>query len=461
MRSTLAMLLLVSALPCPAAEPGAFRFLTDILRQDAGRESILAVTLDSDIFAATRDGLPDLRIFDGKDQEVPYLLEKATESRTQTVHERSASEVISLRERDNAIEVLVRLDRDSPPADGLTVHTPVMNYERRLRVFGSDDGKDWSALLDNGLIFDYSRFMDVRNGEVRLPKNRYRNLKITIFAITDSRESPFMELTRRLKDGAEQERIERSTLERRPLRIERLELWHEANREVSRQDKRADYPIVAFRTEEDPKGKATIVHIRTRRQPLTELTLETSNRNFSRAAVVEKPVTQGIRTDWAAVARNQIRLIDFRGLHSEDLTIAFPEHREEVYRIVIRNDDNPPLSISGVKARGNVYRTVFLAAPAEPYRVYYGSEQVQQPKYDMAAVLLPLRQGGDAVAATIGPQVPNPAAGPEASELTARRLWNNPLALGGLVVSMVALLGWVLFRATRRISQLPRDPETQ
>ena len=73
------------------------------------KESILAVTLDSDIFAATRDGLPDFRTFDSKGQEVPYLIEKVTESCTQTVHETSASEVVSLHERDISVEVVVGL----------------------------------------------------------------------------------------------------------------------------------------------------------------------------------------------------------------------------------------------------------------------------------------------------------------------------------------------------------------
>ena len=267
-----------------------------------------------------------------------------------------------------------------------------------------------------------------------------------------------MELSRRLKDGVEQERTEQTTLERRPLRIDRLEFWHEAEREIGRQDKNTAYPV-EFRTEEDPKQKATLVHLLTRCQPLTEVKLETTSRNFSRTVVVEKPVTHGVRTDWVAVAQSQIRLIDFRGFHSEDLKIDFPENREAEYRLVIRNEDNPPLRITGVKARGNVYRAVFLAAADEPYRVYYGSEQVAQPKYDVAAVLLPLRQGSNAVAAMLGPQVANPAAGAEPNDLQARRLLNNPLVLGMLVLLLVAVLGWALFRATRRISHLPTDSE--
>ena len=175
------------------------------------------------------------------------------------------------------------------------------------------------------------------------------------------------------------------------------------------------------------------------------MTIETTSRNFNRTAVIETPVAHGVRTDWVTIGQGQIRLIDFRGYHNKDLAIVFPEHREQEYRIVIHNEDNPPLRITGVKARGNAYRAVFLAAADEPYRVYYGSEQVAQPKYDLEAVLLPLRQGGNAVSAALGSQVANPAAGAEAGDLTARRLLNNPLVLGILVFVLVVVLGWALF----------------
>jgi hypothetical protein len=187
--------------------------------------------------------------------------------------------------------------------------------------------------------------------------------------------------------------------------------------------------------------------------------LETSSRNFNRAAVVESPVTHGVRTDWVPIAQGQLRLVDFHGYHSEDLKIALSEHRGEEYRIVVRNEDSPPLSITGVKARGNEYRAVFLAAADEPYRLGYGSDRVEEPKYDAAAVLFALGRGRNAVVAALGPQVANPASAAAADgALSARRLLNNPLLLGGLGLGLAALLGWAIFQATRRISQLPQDP---
>ena len=263
-------LLLVWVLPCAAGESVPFRFYKDVDRRDRQGEEILSVTLDSEVYAAARDGFPDLRVVDAQGVEAPYLLEKVTESRLGSVRRTCPSELVSLREKDdNSIEIRVRLDDDAPPADGLSFFTPLKNHERRVHVSGSNDGNNWAQLVTDGLVFDYSRYMDVSNHEVELPKNRYRRFKIVIDDVTDELESPLMELTRKSRDGQEHERIASTRVERRPFRIDRMELWRRVGKEHAKGDRKADYPIVEFRAEEDAKRKCTILHVRTRREPLT------------------------------------------------------------------------------------------------------------------------------------------------------------------------------------------------
>src|SRR5439155_17699554 len=137
-----------------------------------------------------------------------------------------------------------------------------------------------------------------------------------------------------------------------------------------------------FAATDDAAKKRTVVTLRTRREPLTRFTLETPSRNFSRKAVVEVPVVQGVNTEWRPIAEATISKFSFRNQHREQLTITMPERREEQYRIVIRNEDNPPLNVTGVRAEGSVQRVVFLAQPGKTYRVFYGSETAEAPKYE-------------------------------------------------------------------------------
>ncbi len=342
---------------------------------------------------------------------MPCLVEKVTETRTHTVRGTCASHVVSLHEQADGVEVIIQLEDATPAADGLTIYTPLQNFERRVRVFGREEGMGWTPLVADGVVFDYSRYMDLSNREIRLPKNDCRQLKINIAGIADASESPLLELTRKYRGGKEAERTETTVLERRPFRMDRIELWHETDEKFYEYDKKADYPVEQYRVEEDAAEKSTIVYVRTRREPLTGLTLETSDRNFSRSAVVEAPVERGVRKQWVEIGRDRLSLLDFGKYHSRALGISFPERRESEYRIVIRNEDNPPLAITGVKARGNVYRAVFLAAAKETYRLGYGSDDAQTPNYDAAAVLAPLRlEGQRPTELRLGPQIANPAA---------------------------------------------------
>ena len=54
-------LVLGVAVCCEAGELASFQFTRDVKRSPSSEEEILAVTLDSDIFAATQERFADLR----------------------------------------------------------------------------------------------------------------------------------------------------------------------------------------------------------------------------------------------------------------------------------------------------------------------------------------------------------------------------------------------------------------
>jgi hypothetical protein len=362
--------------------------------------------------------------------------------------------VVALHEHEDDLDVLIRLDPNAPAADGLSIITPLTNYERRVHVYGSNNGADWTPLVAGRLVFDYSRYMDISNRDVSLPKNSYRHLKVSVADIVQARESPFLDLTRKYR-GGETERTEKTVLERRPFRMDRIELWQQRQEKLSENERKADYKVAWWRAEKDAASKSTVVYVATRREPLTELTVETSSRNFSRSAVLQTPVTHGVRTEWVDLGRGQLSLVNFGGYHKETLSIFFSERREAQYRIVIHDADSPPLKITGVTARGNVYRALFLAAQSETYHLCYGSDEADPPQYDAAAVLGPLRQGQAATEGWLGEEMLVPTVG-ESAVLTVRRIVNNPAFFGVVIVVLVGVLGWALFRAAKRINELPK-----
>ncbi len=442
--------------PLAAEEAGRFRFWRDIDRGSANEEEILAFTLDSDIYAATRDGLPDLRILDATQVEAPYQIEPDVEYREERIRYSGPTEVVSLREEGNAIEVRVRLPKDAHDAEGFAFFTPQADYERKVRVFGSDDGTKWSPLVSDGIIFDYSRYMDVSNRDVPLPSNSFRQFRIVVEDVTDEKESPYKHLSRTFRGGKEEERKEDTTVQRRVFRIDRIEFFRYTTQQHVKKAKKAEYPVAGSDQETDAQKKQTILHVRTRREPLTAFTIQTASRNFNRRAVVEAPVVRGPTTEWTPIGQTTLSNFRFRNLRREHLTIEFPERRQEEYRIVVYNEDNPPLDVTGVKAEGNVYRAAFLAEEGKTHRVYYGSESAESPKYEAATVLATLRQSFQPTAVRLGNQVDNAAFGGEPG-FTLRNALNNWIFLGAVICLMVIVLAWGLFRAGRHLENLPKD----
>lgn len=442
-----------------AIDPTQFRYRKPIDRGAARNESLVACALDSDIFAATRDGFPDLRVFSDSGIETPFEIERVSETREQLVRQTHTPKVLELKEEGNSIDVRLQLDKDVPPAEGISIVTPLKDFERKVRVFGSADGTEW-ALLKEAVVFDYSRYMDVRNTEVALPVNAARQLKVVIDNVTDEKESPYLELTRSVKGGEVSQRQERVELLRRPFRMDRISTWHNVKQKQLQQAKTASYPPVRFSVENDADKKQTRVGVETRREPLTSFTLETPSRNFHRRITVEVPAPTAPRpgakpeSTWNQIAAASISRIGLQKADHEHLKIAIPESRQNRYRLVIHNEDSPPLEITGVAANGVVYRLVFLAQQNQSYQVAFGSASMATPAYDATTVLAALRRDNAPIDTPLGPRTE--AAGfAEPAAPGIRGLFNNWIFLGSMIGLMVVVLGWTLFRAGRRIGQLP------
>jgi len=429
------------------------RFSKELDRGAATGEEILAVTLDSDIYAATRDGYPDLRIVDDRGATVPYVLEPVAERRTTQVRQPCASKVVSLKvDEGKGLEIVVELDEKAPRATGATIRTPLADYERRVRVYGSQTGVDWAPLVSEAVIFDYSRFMDVRNRDVVIPANDYRRFKLMVEHEVDDRESPLRELIRGQVEGKKDAQVEITQALRRPFRIDGVDLWRTVETDRESKAETFAYPTVGLQVEPDPKKQVSRVEVQSRREPLTRLSLSTSSRNFSRRATVLIPVQQGVRTDWVEIGRGTLSLIQFRAFRQAELKVEFPEQRQERYQLVIENADNPPLEVTGVTAEGTGYRLVFLGTEGRTYRVDYGSEAAEAPRYDTVAVLASLHKGFQPVTVKLGPQIANPG---YKTTHGWRDILNSTVFLVLAIVVMVLVLAWALFRAGQRIKSLP------
>ncbi len=444
------------AAAAPAYDSSEFRFRKAVDGGPARADAVVAIPLDADVFDATRPGYPDIRLATDAGGEASFAIERATVSRYAPVREPIATRLIALRELPgNRIEVTFELEPKQPPATGLTIHTPLRDYEHAVQVDGSTDGRSWAPLAAGAVIFDYARFMDVRSPEVAIPTNTFRHYRVVISDVTEEQSSALMQLTRERREHGGDAEIRTTHVEKRPFRIDRVLFWREVPRLVERSDARQIWPVAGFSVTNDAKSRTTTVHIRTRREPLTSFSLETASRNFVRAAAVQIPSADRGRPAWRDIASANLSRLSILSGQPDDRTIRFEEQREPEYRIVIRNADSEPLEITGIEAEGSRYRLLLIAAPGARYHLLYGSTSAANPEYDAAQVLS--SPGASPRAEwSLGPEEPNTGFR-DPGGIRWWRTWNSGPVFGGALALMVAVLAFGIYRAVRRIDQLPPE----
>jgi hypothetical protein len=453
---TLCVLLFCISGESRASEP-ALRFVRLIVAPALEQEELLAVALDQDIFAATKEGFDDLRLLDSGGHPVPFLRRQVRTARAQTIRNAVPAKQPVVRPlTEGGLEILIELEREDPRVNGLSIVTPLKNFEQRVRVESSLDETQWQPAIEGSLIFDYSRFMDVRSEELRFPETQHRFFRIVVDDVTAEQESELMDLTRELHGGVEAARQETTRISRRPFRIERIEFWREYEQPKADEPQVADYPVKSFHVTQDDEQKQTLVMIETRREPITALELLTPSRNFSRSAMVEVQERRGGDSRWRPLGTQTLTRIQFKHLDKQQLKIPFPESRRPQFRLVIENRDSPPIDVTGIRATGNVYQIVFFAAPGQSYRLAYGNPELEAARYDTVAIDKALGEGIEPRLAVAGDEQPLAAIVTE--EMSWSDLLSDKRFLLPAVAVLVVLLGWGLYHAAGRVQDLPTEP---
>ena len=357
----------------------------------------------------------------------------------------------------NGLEIRITLDKDDPSPMGIRFITPLKDFEQQVRIFAIVDGTE-STLVDAALIFDYSKFMDVRRTEVAIPSSTSREFRIVIEALTSDQESQLMELTRSFRNDAEDRRTEKITIQRRPFRIDRIEFWTEKAELTRKADVVLPWPVTDFTVTHDAELKQTLVTFDTHREPLTAVNVAASSRNFSRHAAVQVEKHSGIESNWQTIAEATISQFQLRDFQEQHMSISLPETRAGKLRLVLENRDNPPLTIDAVETPGHQHEVVFVGAPGRSVRLVYGSDSAQAPELDTVALTTALAKDISPVAATLGIQTMNTTSA-VSKPFAAKNLLNNPLVMGAVIGVLVVVLGWGLFQASRKIDQMPRVDE--
>ena len=187
--------------------------------------------------------------------------------------------------------------------------------------------------------------------------------------------------------------------------------------------------------------------------PNYRLTISVPDVNFYREVTLE---TSRDRENWSIIMRRaEIYAFDTPKFVGKSLTITYPETTSRYLRLVIHDEDSPPLTVQEVNVWGLWRRLVFVADPQQSYRLYYGNAKSQPPTYDIEHVF-PYLLTEELPEAELSAQTTNSHFVEEKPPVSERFPWLLPTVVAVAAV-LVALLLFRIFRQARKILPPPEE----
>lgn len=439
--------LFASLLYCGAAEKtdvhAEYAYYQQISISELDRDQLVSAPLDSETYEIVKPDYADIRIVQDNGSAIPFIIRRQRKSREKIIEKKYPADIENLiKNDDNSIELIIKPRQVNTGITGIVIDTPLRDYERSVSVYRRSSGpEEWIAIATNELLYDYSRFADVYNKTIYFPEGGYERLKIKIHAVTDVQTSRMIELKETFTATKPTVRTETKSLERRPFRVNAVQVLVRHAKEVIESVSEQTYQPVDVRIE-NGESETTSAVIETRCQPITQIGVKTDSRNFSRPIVVEKADND----EWRRLWSDNIYDLSYRRLQKRRVNVKFPETRDRKIRLKIDNGDNPPISIAGVELSGNVYEIVFLAEPEAGYRLYYGHHGAEKREYDVSAVKRLLDAGYTPAPARLKMRQPNP----DYAKPVAEFLGNKAFFIA-IIALMVCALAIALYSVAKRV----------
>ena len=434
---------LFAGLSAWAAVPADFAQVRDATGPDRRAPALAEIRLDAAVFAATRPGFPDLRMFDGNFREVPFLVEPLVEPRERGVRRPVAARIGEIRElTGNRFEAFCDLEPDAPAANAVEIRTPLRDFIRAVRIAGSADNQFWQPLAE-GLVYDYARLLEFRRTLVPLPVNECRSFRIEIAAVAPERAEPFFRLV--AADGQKAERAEEMRLA--SFQVGGIGFWQTAVESAAEPVLR-EWPPAGVESSRDLAARTTEFILDARRAPLTQIEFESRERDFNRLVTVLVP--DGAR--WRSVADGVVSRISVPEFATNALVVRFPEQRADRLRVVVQHANASAVKFNGIRAFGPSYRLIWIAEPGARYRLACGSDRVEAGSGDAAPIRAALANGNAPEPWQLAP----PPIDPLAPAPGSRRSYGNYVP-GGILLGFSAV-AWFFFARARKKAKAARPP---
>ncbi|MFQ6027160.1 MAG: DUF3999 family protein [Dehalococcoidia bacterium] len=393
-----------------------------VLPAGIAAEGLAELEIDAEVFTGAAPELADLRLVRSASEEVPYHLAIARGSSQRTAVDVRVQDLGHVPGAHSSF--VVDLGREGMFHNELEISTTSENFQREVKLEGSNDRAAWKVLGEGVKIFNLTlkeRNFSTGDTRVAYPESTVRYLRVSIL------------------NAAEQ-----------PLEIGGAAVFSIAEEPPQR----AGYPatITDRRDNEEQRSSTVTVDLGRSGLPTSRLSLVTDQVNFYREVFLEgsddAETWRSVQRAGALYAYNTPR---FTG---SSLELDYPEVTLRYLRLTIRNEDNPPIEFADLRISGLVRKLKFQPQPEGQYRLFYGNPEARTPSYDLDR-FLPYLELENIPQASLGPQVENPQFRIPQPPVSERYPWL--ITVGVAVAAVVVAL--LLFGVLRQAKKFLPPPE--
>ena len=316
--------------------------------QAVAKNGLYKMIVPAEVRSYSKNDLSDFRIFDDKNNEVPYfLLGDATEKAVEQFEEFTiVSKVV-----DNRKSTSIEIANPKAQINGLELIITNSEVIKKYSVSGSNDQKEWFGLINNGSLSDLQSSETTSvSKEISFPLCSYRFLKIVF---DDSTTLPINVL----KIGNAQTNFIKGQLQ--------------------------EIKVKSIQTTQISAEKKTLIKIEFDISQFIDKVVFDINKTslFKRNARI---YTDKERNEKHKTVRYQEDIARFSVASNQSNAFEIPNTKQQFLYIEIENQDNPPLQISDIKFYQKPVYAIADLKTTENYTIKTGYPNRMSPNYDLA-----------------------------------------------------------------------------
>jgi len=330
------------------AQQSAFNYSRTI---GYSNEGWYAIVLPDDVFGKLESGYEEMRIIGinetGDTLEAPYLL---NENREITERNEYQFKLVNESERQGKYYYTFDLSDYDGTVNRLTLGFDVPNFDWRVSLEGSQGQAEWYTVLkDYRIISIKNEMTDYTFTTLKFPDSQYKFLRVIIDGPVNKPKlvNSYFDYTI-VKGGKTQ-----------PANIKKV-------------DKRVD-----------KKKKKSVIDIDLEKAlPISKLKLDVDSDFDYYRSISISCITDSVETPagWKYVSKSIERAV----LSSlEENAFTFEPIITRKIKVIIENQDNPPLNVGEIAIERNVIELVTRITEAGSYKLYYGLKNASKPNYDI------------------------------------------------------------------------------